>query len=63
MIIPEYLETVFIGTPPATGWPSDFHVITALNPKRIVPEPHHQEVDARLRALFIDKTRRGAEPF
>ena len=56
MIIPEYLETVFIGTPPATGWPSDFHVITALNLKRIVPEPHHQEADARLRALFIDKT-------
>lgn len=50
MILPEYLETVFIGTPPAAGWPSDFHIITAWNPKRIVPEPQNHEADARLRA-------------
>ena len=50
MILPEYLETVFIGTPPAAGWPSDFHIITAWNPKRIVSEPQNHEADGRLRA-------------
>jgi hypothetical protein len=49
MILPEYLETVFIGTPPVGGWPSDFHIITAWNPKRIVSEAQNQEADARLR--------------
>jgi hypothetical protein len=50
MILPEYLETVFIGTPPVAGWPSDFHIITAWNPKRIVPETQNNEADARLRS-------------
>jgi len=50
MILPEYLETVFIGTPPVAGWPSDFHIITAWNPKRIVSEPQNHAADARLRA-------------
>ena len=50
MILPEYLETVFVGTPPVAGWPSNFHIITACNPKRIVPEQQNHEADARLRA-------------
>ena len=48
MILPEYLETVFIGTPPVTGWPSDFHIITAFNPKKILPEAENHAADARL---------------
>jgi hypothetical protein len=36
-------------TPPAAGWPSAFHVITAWNPKRIVPEPENHAADTRLR--------------
>jgi hypothetical protein len=49
MILPEYLETVFIGTPPVTGWPTDFHIVTAFNPKKILPEPENHAADARLR--------------
>ena len=49
MILPEYLETVFIGTPPVAGWPSDFHIITAFNPKKILPEPENYAADTRLR--------------
>ena len=49
MILPEYLETVFIGVPPTEGWPSDFHVITAYNPKRILSEPENVAADTRLR--------------
>ena len=49
MILPEYLETVFIGTPPVGGWPSDFHIITAFNPKKILPEPENLAADTRLR--------------
>jgi hypothetical protein len=49
MILPEYRETVFIGTPPVAGWPADFHIITAWNPKRIIPEPENHAADARLR--------------
>jgi Protein of unknown function (DUF3293) len=52
MILPEYLETVFIGKPPGGGWPSDFHIITAWNPKRIVSEAQNHEADARLRTLL-----------
>jgi len=48
MILPEYLETVFIGTPPVTGWPSDFHIITAFNPKTILSEPENIAADTRL---------------
>ena len=48
MILPEYLETVFIGTPPVAGWPSDFHIITAFNPKKILPEAENHAADARL---------------
>ncbi len=49
MILPEYLETVFYGPVPAAGWPSDFHVITAYNPKRILSEPENVAADTRLR--------------
>ena len=49
MILPEYLETVFIGTPPISGWPSDFHIITAFNPKKILPDPENHAADTRLR--------------
>ncbi|MEI7774208.1 MAG: DUF3293 domain-containing protein [Verrucomicrobiota bacterium] len=49
MLLPEYLETVFYGPTPATGWPSDFHVITAFNPKKILPEPENHAADTRLR--------------
>jgi hypothetical protein len=49
MILPEYLETVFIGTPPVAGWPSDFHIITAFNPKKILPEAENHAADTRLR--------------
>lgn len=48
MILPEYLETIFIGTPPVAGWPSDFHIITEWNPKQIVLEPQNREPDLRL---------------
>jgi len=49
MIFPEYLETVFFGPVPAAGWPSDFHVITACNPKRILSEPENVAADTGLR--------------
>ena len=49
MLLPEYLETVFYGPTPATGWPSDFHIITAFNPKKILPEPENHAADTRLR--------------
>lgn len=49
MILPEYLETVFYGPVPAAGWPSAFHIITAWNPKRIVPEPENHAADTLLR--------------
>lgn len=55
MILPEYRETVFIDTPPVAGWPSDFHIITAWNPKRIVSESQNHEADARLRAQLTQK--------
>lgn len=56
MILSEYLETVFVGTPPVAGWPSDFHIITAWNPKRIVPEPENVAADTRLRTqLELDQ--------
>ena len=48
-ILPEYLETVFIGVPPIAGWPADFHIITAFNPKKILPEPENLAADTRLR--------------
>jgi hypothetical protein len=49
MILTEYLETVFIGTPPVGGWPSHFHIITAFNPKKILPEPENLAADTLLR--------------
>jgi hypothetical protein len=48
MILPEYLETVFIGTPPATGWPADFHILTAYNPKQILSDAENITADTRL---------------
>jgi hypothetical protein len=33
MILPEYLQTIFIAKkPPEDGWPEEFAVITACNP-------------------------------
>ncbi len=55
MILPEYRETVFIGTPPVAGWPLDFHIITAWNPKRIVSESQNREADGRLRAQLTQE--------
>jgi len=55
MILPEYRETVFIGTPPVAGWPLDFHIITAWNPKQIVPEQQNREADGRLRAQLTQE--------
>ena len=56
MILPEYLETVFYGPVPAAGWPLDFHVITAWNPKQIVSEPENVAADTRLRTqLELDQ--------
>ena len=49
MILLEYLETVFYGPVPAAGWPSDFHVITAYNPKKILTEQENHIADTRLR--------------
>ena len=49
MILPEYLETVFYGPTPASGWPSDFHIITAFNPKTTLSEPENVAADTRLR--------------
>ena len=55
MILPEYLETVFSGTPPATGWPADFHVITAFNPKKSLSEPENHAADTRLRTQLEEE--------
>lgn len=49
MIFPEYLETVFYGPTPPSGWPSDFHIVTAFNPKRTLSEPENHAADTRLR--------------
>jgi hypothetical protein len=54
MILPEYLETVFYGPAPGTGWPSDFHILTAYNPKQILPEPENHAADTHLR-LQLEK--------
>ncbi len=56
MILPEYLDTVFIGTPPATGWPADFHIITAFNPKTLLLEQEDDAADTHLRTqLELDQ--------
>ena len=49
MIFPEYLETVFYGPTPLSGWPSDFHIVTAFNPKRTLSEPENHAADTHLR--------------
>jgi hypothetical protein len=49
MILSEYLETVFVGTPPVAGWPSDFHIITAWNPRQNATEAENLAADDRLR--------------
>jgi hypothetical protein len=50
MILSEYLKTVFITDTHRNEWPSDFHIITAYNPKRVVTEAENLAADNRLRA-------------
>jgi hypothetical protein len=55
MILPEYLETAFLGTPPIAGWPSSFHIITAWNPNQIVLEAQNREADLRLHSQLKEQ--------
>jgi hypothetical protein len=52
MIIDEYLKTVFLGPPPESGWPHDFQIVTAHNPKRFASETENNEADTSLRKLL-----------
>lgn len=56
MILPEYLETVFLGQPPSRFWPERFHIITAFNPRRIVTEPENTAADFLL-LLHLERRR------
>ena len=48
MILHEYLKTVFFGEAPPSGWPRNFHIITAHNPKRVATEAENNAADIRL---------------
>lgn len=52
MIIDEYLKTVFLGPPPESGWPHDFQILTAHNPKRFASETENNAADTSLRKLL-----------
>jgi hypothetical protein len=49
MILPEYLQTVFLAQTPVGGWPSLFHVITAHNPGEFVGDEINTKADEALR--------------
>jgi Protein of unknown function (DUF3293)/Protein of unknwon function (DUF3310) len=48
MILPEYLETVFVGEPPAGGWPPNFYIITAYNPHHVATKAEQDKANALL---------------
>lgn len=52
MILPEYTRTYFYAVPPNGRWPSDFHIITAWNPKRPVSDEENDVADKRLRLVL-----------
>jgi len=52
MILPEYLETVFLAETPHGGWPQLFHIITAWNPGKILDEVTNKTADESLRTLL-----------
>jgi hypothetical protein len=49
MILPEYLQTVFLAQTPVGGWPALFHVITAYNPGEFVADEINTKADEALR--------------
>ena len=49
MILPEYLQTVFLAQTPAGGWPSLFHIITGYNPGEFVGDEINAKADEALR--------------
>jgi len=55
MILPEYLQTVFLAQTPVGGWPSLFHIITGYNPGEFVGDEINAKADGRLREE-LDRT-------
>ena len=55
MILPEYRETVFVGETPSGGFPMDFHIITAWNPKRITGFADNIAADEALYELLASR--------
>ena len=49
MILPEYLQTVFLAQTPAGGWPALFHIITGYNPGKFVGDEINAKADEELR--------------
>jgi len=49
MILPEYLQTVFLAQTPVGGWPVLFHIITAYNPGEFVGDEINVKADEALR--------------
>jgi len=52
MIINEYLTTIFLGQRPESGWPRDFQIVTAHNPKRLASDTENIAADTNLRGLL-----------
>jgi hypothetical protein len=48
-ICPEYLNTIFISTPPKDGWPKRFFIITACNPRSSVDQGSDDKAHVNLR--------------
>lgn len=49
MILPEYLQAVFLAQTPTGGWPRHFFIITAYNPAVIVGDDINAQADNKLR--------------
>jgi hypothetical protein len=49
MIVPEYLQTVFLVQTPVGGWPACFHIITGYNPGEFVGDEMNAMADEALR--------------
>ena len=49
MILPEYLQTVFLAQTPAGEWPNLFHIITGYNPGKFVGDEINTQADEALR--------------
>ncbi len=59
---PHYFDTVFYGDPPAEGWPSNFAILTACNPRhnRHATRQQNAEANAKLHHALEAK---GYRPF